>query len=146
MDDQGFEAIAGWISALATLVAGRISPEEIRLRSGAYVSLLAEEYPSVEKYFTHQSLRYVARHSKWFPSYSELCELLSAAWKDTLPQYPAIGHDVVAREAAEPYPIQPAPEWCFERFSRHFDGRNVVQARGPVRTVEEQLAALGEAA
>ena len=129
-------AVHGWLAALSTLVAGRMSVEEIRLRLSSYVPLLAEEFPD-ERYFTSRSLRHVARHSKWFPSYGELCDLLTAAWKDSIPPTPAI--TTIARP--RDYPIEPAPEWCFDKTTRH--GRSNDEWIPPVDNQSGAPRALG---
>lgn len=140
-----FDHLGAWLLSLSTLVAGRLSVEEIRLRISAYLPLLAEEFPNVEGYFTNQSLRHVARNSKWFPSYAELCDLLAAAHKDANPHLFAIAYDRPEGIPVEapPYQLPPAPEWCFERSPRLFGkcGSDVEPVK-PIRSVEQQLAIL----
>ena len=137
MDDRLADDISGWLMALSTLVAGKLNLDEIRLRLSSYVPLLAEEFPNT-RYFTSQSLRSVARHSKWFPSYGELCDLLSASWKESRTDL-AIEYRPIPRESTEPYPIQLPPP---ERESRHFRSMKEISIRPPERTVEQQLAIL----
>jgi len=61
-----------WLIALGNLVAGKTSVDEAKMKIGAYSTML--DYP--DRCFTDKTLRDAARKFRWFPSYSEVCELL----------------------------------------------------------------------
>ena len=83
--------VSGWLTDLANLTAGNAMMREIKPRIAGNASMLADAYPAGA--FTRASLDHVARQCKFFPSYSETCELLSAWWKENRPTPRAIESD-----------------------------------------------------
>ena len=80
-----------WLKALGTLVAGSLPANESRAKLNLLAPMLAEEFPAGA--FTPPSLAAVARQCKFFPSYAEICEVLSPWWKEHRPPHRAIAAD-----------------------------------------------------
>lgn len=76
--------IRDWLKALGSLCAGAASPSDASSKIAAYAPLLAADYPQAA--FGPASLAAIARQCKFFPSYAELCEHLSAWWKENRPK------------------------------------------------------------
>lgn len=92
-----------WCESLGTLTAVSISPDEARLKIGAYVPMLMGEFP--DGAFTTDSLQHVARNCpRGFPTYGELAQHLSAWWREHRPAPPALPP---ARPAPPPEPREP---------------------------------------
>ncbi|HTO99800.1 MAG TPA: hypothetical protein VMJ64_00375, partial [Anaerolineales bacterium] len=72
-----------WLASLGTLCAGAMPLEEAQARVAAFASMLCEQYGG--EAFTQASLQTVARGCRFFPSYGELCEALSAWLKENPP-------------------------------------------------------------
>ena len=71
---------AEWLAALGALTATNMPIAEGRARVAAYRAALASEFDPGA--FCAASLRAVARGCKFFPSFGEVCEALSAWWRD----------------------------------------------------------------
>lgn len=69
-----------WLKALGVLCAGNLSQEEAELKLSAYAPLLAREFGP--ECFTPGSLTSVARATKFFPSFGEVCNALTAWWQE----------------------------------------------------------------
>jgi len=93
------DPVAKWLSALGTLCAVTIPENEAEKRVKAYSALLRAEYQPWA--FCRSSLEYVARASKFWPAYGELCVALSA-W--CVENKPAID----APRLAGPAPLSPS--------------------------------------
>lgn len=147
-----------WLKMLAAFQIGRMEPEEVEWRLAVLAPALAEEFP--DEVFTPDSARAVARASgAYFPVFGEICEALApiakevreaAWWRKRLADRAAEARKQIEdrAKAAEPYELSPAPEWCFERESRHMGRmeRGELTIQKPIRTPEEQIAILlGEA-
>ncbi len=73
-----------WLTALGMLSSGNTGEDESSSKRAAYASMLRDEFDI--RAFTHGSLAFVARRSKWgFPKYGEICEYLAEWWKDNRP-------------------------------------------------------------
>jgi hypothetical protein len=75
---------ASWLNDLAIVVAGSAPLADLKAKVAGMSGLLAEDYPP--EAFSRASLAHVARQCKFFPSYGELTEHLSAWWKDHRPE------------------------------------------------------------
>ena len=92
------------------------------------------------------------RAFEWWPSAAEVYKLLQPHGKrltgtlEALEKIAKAGPRMIAREAIG-YKVETAPGWADSRRIRHNDNRDDApvpsNARPPVRTVDEQLAALG---
>jgi hypothetical protein len=69
------QAIYQWLKALGTLTAAAMSEEVADNKLHAYAPLLAFEFD--QSCFCPSSLAYVARGSKFFPTFGEVCALLT---------------------------------------------------------------------
>jgi hypothetical protein len=83
--------VAAWLADLANVTAGAAMLSDIKPRIGGLASLLAENYPADA--FCRASLEHAARECKFFPSYAELCDILSPWWKEHRPTPLAIAGD-----------------------------------------------------
>ena len=72
------ETIRRWLQSLGTLCATTLSVQDAQDKLRAYAPMLQREFNAA--FFTADSLAFVARQTKYFPSYGELCEALSA-WR-----------------------------------------------------------------
>jgi hypothetical protein len=61
-----------WLQSLGVLVATGMSVADAKERLAVFVPLLAAEFSG--RYFNAQSLAFVARRSKFFPTFSEVCD------------------------------------------------------------------------
>jgi hypothetical protein len=92
-----------WLVSLGVLAAVSISRQEAEMKLSAFVPMLMREF--TDEAFTPDSLSYVARQCKYFPTYGELCGYLSDWWHDNRPRPVAI-----APPPPEPEPPPPTPE------------------------------------
>jgi len=92
MADQ--TVVRDWLKALGTLVAGSLPPNEVRAKLALLAPMLADEFPVAA--FCPVSLAAVARQCKFFPSYAEICEVLSPWWRENRPPLTAIASDQAA--------------------------------------------------
>lgn len=65
--------LMAWLVKLATLCAGKMDLNEVRVRTEAYAEMLADMPGYL---FTQDSLKHAAERFNWFPSYAELREML----------------------------------------------------------------------
>lgn len=68
--------IRQWLKALGGLVAGTLTEAEAAMRLNAYEPLLSQDYGP--EHFSGDSLKFVAKSCKFFPSYGEINEGLKA--------------------------------------------------------------------
>lgn len=68
--------IRQWLKALGGLVAGTLTEAEAAMRLNAYEPLLSQDYGP--EHFSGDSLKFVAKNCKFFPSYGEINEGLKA--------------------------------------------------------------------
>lgn len=80
---ETYGVVRKWLLSLGTLCAGSMPVEEARMRVAAYASMLSEQFGPHA--FTQGSLEKVARESKFFPSYAEVAERLSAWQRENPP-------------------------------------------------------------
>jgi hypothetical protein len=83
--------VTSWLNDLANLTAGPTPLADSKPKIASLAAALGEEFPLGA--FTRQSLLVVARTTKFFPSYSEICDALSPWWKDHRPTPVAIETD-----------------------------------------------------
>ena len=74
------DPVRKWLSALGTLCAVSVPEGEAVRRIDAYATMLASEFEPWA--FNRRSLEAVARQSKFWPAYGELCDALSAWCRD----------------------------------------------------------------
>ena len=72
-----------WLTHLGLLVAGSMPTEEAKMRIAAFAPMLEDQFPHWS--FTAASLQTVARGSRFFPSYAEIAEALSAWVRENRP-------------------------------------------------------------
>lgn len=70
---------ATWLNDLATLVAGATPISDLKAKVAGMSAMLGDDYPP--EAFSRASLNHVARQVRFFPSYGELTEHLSAWWQ-----------------------------------------------------------------
>src|SRR5215472_9384616 len=75
--------IAGWLNDLATITAGTAPLADAKAKIAALSALLIDEFP--EAAFCKQSLVHVAASCKFFPTFSELRDALTAWWRENKP-------------------------------------------------------------
>jgi hypothetical protein len=98
-----------WLVSLGVLSAVSISRQEADIKLAAFVPMLMREFPDAA--FTPDSLAAVARQCKYFPTYGELCGLLSEWWRDNRPRPVAIAPPPPPSEPErEPKRPPPTPE------------------------------------
>jgi hypothetical protein len=73
------KVVRDWLKALGSLTAGSLPGAEVDAKLGTYAPLLAQDFPPSA--FCPASLAAVARQCKFFPSYAEICDLLSPWWR-----------------------------------------------------------------
>ena len=71
-----------WIITLGCLSSAVISADEAEAKVEAYSQFLMMDF--VPEDFCMNSLKYVAKRCRFFPSYGEICEHLQA-WKEEYP-------------------------------------------------------------
>lgn len=79
------DPIAEWLAALGTLTAAGMTAKDAQAKVAAYAPMLRQKYPPGA--FTMDSLEAVAAGLKFFPSYGELCEGLTAYWRENRPKH-----------------------------------------------------------
>lgn len=91
MNRQHLRAATEWLNDLANLTAGPTPLADSKPKIATLAAALAEDYPAAA--FNRQSLVVVAKASKFFPTYSEICAILSPWWKERRPKPIAIASD-----------------------------------------------------
>lgn len=144
--------IAAWLMRLNDGVAANLEPEQLARRISFIITVLGGDLPAY--CWTDETLRVVAKVSRWFPTAADLNELLEPI-KIRRQQTIDLLLLMSQRRAPEggwkseiPYPVIPAPP---ETPAPHFDPRTVWRTEAgvpsliqkPERSVEAQLAALG---
>ena len=92
------EAVVRWLNDLATISPPAPGGQELQSRIAGLASLLAGDFPPAA--FSRDSFKAVARECKFFPSYAEVCAILSPWWRQHRPLPPLL---------PEPMP-EPLPE------------------------------------
>ena len=100
--------VTGWLTDLANVSAGQAPLADAKTKIAAMASLLAEEFPAGA--FTRQSMMAVARACKFFPSYGELCAVLSPWWLERRPPLLAISRDT-STEQQQRNELERAETW-----------------------------------
>jgi hypothetical protein len=77
--------VAGWLSDLGKLTAGSAPLPDAQAKIATMAAALAAEFD--HSAFNRSSLVFVARHSKFFPSFSEACAALTE-WRKQHPLPP----------------------------------------------------------
>lgn len=111
--------VADWLASLGTLCAGQMSAEEARMKVSAYADLIDLPAPC----FTRATLREAAARFKFWPSYSEICQLFSFRLLCLKDQVAELERLVAHQDIEEPKRIAPPPppkpktqeEWMAER-------------------------------
>ena len=91
MNRDHLRVATSWLNDLANLTAGPTPLADSKPKIATMAAALAEDFPAAA--FTRQSLVVVARAAKFFPSYSEICAILSPWWKERRPKPIAIASD-----------------------------------------------------
>lgn len=92
IDQRTYELAREWLESLGILCAGNMTVEDAKMRCTAYASMAIDEFPASA--FNQKSLGAIARKCKFFPSWGELSEHLSAWCKENKPEVLALpsGH------------------------------------------------------
>jgi hypothetical protein len=120
--------VAEWLTSLGVLCAGSMSREEAMARVAAYRTALASEFEP--RAFCAASVRHVARASKFWPSFGEVCTALGEWWKDNrdvgdgAPRLSSDGHGRGGIESRERY------EPVYSRYAEKY-------GRGPLTRIRE---------
>lgn len=77
------ESVFNWLKGLGVLTASATSEAVADNKLHAYAPLLAEEFD--QDCFCKSSLIFVARGSKFFPTFAEVCTLLAQWWRNQRP-------------------------------------------------------------
>lgn len=135
------DVIADWLLRLEEAVGGNLPAEKLRGRINMILFALGD---LPDYCWTDQTLILAARRFKFFPSVAELDEVLRPIKEARERPDPIRSLPPPVEESREPYPIEPAPSWCFDRNPKHLGrpGANELDVQPPVRTVEEQIAAI----
>ena len=88
MNRSHLHVVTSWLNDLNDLTAGSAPLADSKRKITALASALFDEFPPGA--FSRQSLLVVSRAYKFFPSYAEICEVLSPWWKDHRPAPVAI--------------------------------------------------------
>jgi hypothetical protein len=115
-------AVSSWLNDLNELTAGSKPLADSKPKIASLAAALGEEFPPGA--FTRQSLLVVARANKFFPSYAEICELLSPWWKDRRPTPIAIETDQSSSVKQRELERRNREEW---------EGVTAAQVRGHIR-------------
>ena len=118
-------AVSSWLNDLNELTAGSKPLADSKPKIASLAAALGEEFPPGA--FTRQSLLVVARANKFFPSYAEICELLSPWWKDHRPTPIAIETDQSSSVKQREIERKNREEW---------QGITAAQIRGHIRDME----------
>lgn len=125
-----------WLAALGALTAASMTADDARVKIAAYAALLRTKYPASA--FTTESLEAVAATSKFFPSYGEVCERLTAYWEQRRPP---------STQAALSGDRAPPGQWLKSVTRRLEEGANratllsIVRAHAPPSEVLAVMAA-----
>jgi len=100
----GVQTVRNWVEALGVLCCDNMTPTEAEMKVLAFVPMLQSDFPA--EAFTQDSLSHVARECKYFPSYGEVYNHLSAWWRPRRPM------QAVALPAPAPPPphVEPTPD------------------------------------
>ena len=142
-------ALQTWLMRLNAAVRNPQPREASALRIAA-IATACSDIPRGA--WTLETLAEALRAFEWWPSAAEVYKLLQPHGKrltgtlEALEKIAKAGPRMIAREAIG-YKVETAPGWADSRRIRHNDNRDDApvpsNARPPVRTVDEQLAALG---
>lgn len=80
--------IRDWVKGLGLACAGNANVRDCQAKAAAYAPMLAREFKA--EAFTVDSLTAVSRGCTFFPSFGELCGLLSAWWDENRPYVPTV--------------------------------------------------------
>lgn len=134
--------VRNWLKMIGALNIGAMEPDEIEWRLAVLAPALAEEFAA--SVFTPETARTVARQSSYFPTFGEICKALEPLAKQHRESRAILALPFPRGESREPYQLPPPPP---ERLSRHFGrvSRDEIHelVQDPLRTVAQQLAALG---
>jgi hypothetical protein len=131
-----------WLKMLGALNDAAMGTEEFEMRLAVLAPALAAEFPP--DVFTPDTARGVARKSRYFPVFGEICAFLEPIAQQFRERRRYLALPAPRQEHPEPYELPPAPEWCFDRRPRHF-GRpelDELAIQPPLRSVQQQLAIL----
>jgi hypothetical protein len=115
-----------WLKSLGVLTAGNMDANELRTRIETMGSLLAREYPAWA--FTTSSLAHVGRACRFFPTYGEACDALTAWCKE---HRPANVRLLTNEQPEKPAEVREAEEiaadrkWWLDRIARLRDIPNL---------------------
>lgn len=141
------EMVRAWVSDLAMHVPMPRAGQSIGIAARAGGILMAcGTFPAA--CWTRETLTLALQTFKWFPTSSEVYELLKPIAnkiKATLAGLEALANAKPSERAVparEPYQPPPAPDWAFDRTMRGSLGYRTLNIQPPLRTVEEQIALL----
>jgi hypothetical protein len=137
------ERVLEWLTKLNFAVANPVTVAELRARLGTYYAALGSYYPV--PCWTDASLGEACRRCKFFPGTAELADFMDVELARCRAAVEVLRRMAnppapVPRLSCEPYPVQMPPP---EREPRLARGVGLPRGVDPIRSVEEQLAALG---
>lgn len=126
-----------WLKVLGALNDAAMGTEEFDIRLAVLAPALAAEFPP--GVFTPDTARSVARQSRYFPVFGEICALLEPALRECRERQRLLALPPPRTESRKPYVLPMPPP---EKPPR---GRIRIEARDippPIRTVKQQLTIL----
>lgn len=85
---SGAQVVGGWLTDLHIAAAGaNATIEDRKAKVAALTGALLRDFPDVAAVFCRESLHELAKRNKFFPSYAELNEQLSAWWERHRPKH-----------------------------------------------------------
>jgi hypothetical protein len=127
-----------WLKMIGVLNDAAMTTEEFELRLAVLAPALAAEFaPEV---FTPDSARSVARQTRYFPVFGEICALLEPASREHRESRRLLALPAPRLESREPYVMPMPPPEKPPRGRIHLEARDIPE---PIRTVAQQLKELG---
>jgi hypothetical protein len=126
-----------WLKMLGALNDAAMGTEEFEMRLAVLAPALAAEFPP--EIFTPDTARSVARQSRYFPVFGEICALLEPACREQRERQRYLALPPPRAESREPYVLPMPPPEKPARSRIRLEARDIPL---PIRTVEQQLAIL----
>ena len=126
-----------WLKLVGALNDAAMATEEFEMRLAVLAPALAAEFPP--EIFTPDTARSVARQSRYFPVFGEICALLEPACRENRERQRYIALPPPRSESREPYVLPPPPP---EKPPRRRISIEAADIHPPIRTPAQQLAIL----
>jgi hypothetical protein len=129
-----------WLKMLGALNDAAMGTEEFEMRLAVLAPALAAEFPP--DVFTPDTARAVARQSRYFPVFGEICALLEPACRESRERKRYLALPPPGTESRTPYALPPPPPEKPPRGRIRIEACDIPR---PIRTPAQQLAILREA-